>query len=111
MNEILIAAVKRKKKKKKKKRKKEYPIALEPCGRSGEQAKRLVCSKTFKYSLLQHGGDQVLVNWYYNYIKHRNLHIEIKGCSKTLSTDTGFPQGGVCSAKFWIIAFNEAIEI
>ena len=22
-----------------------------------------------------------------------------------------FPQGGVCSAKFWIIAFNEAIEI
>ena len=23
----------------------------------------------------------------------------------------GFPQGGVCSAKFWIIAFNEAIEI
>ena len=24
---------------------------------------------------------------------------------------TGFPQGGVCSAKFWIIAFNKAIEI
>ena len=23
----------------------------------------------------------------------------------------GFPQGGVCSAKFWIIAFNRAIEI
>ena len=22
-----------------------------------------------------------------------------------------FPQGGVCSAKFWIIAFNRAIEI
>ena len=23
----------------------------------------------------------------------------------------GFPQGGVCSAKFWIIAINKAIEI
>ena len=25
--------------------------------------------------------------------------------------DVGFPQGGVCSAKFWIIAFDPAIEI
>ena len=24
---------------------------------------------------------------------------------------TGFPQGGVCSAKFWIIAFDLAIKI
>ena len=62
-------------------------------------------------SLLHHDGDPSLVNWYYNYIKHRNLHISIKGCNKVLSTDTGFSQGGVCSAKFWIIAFNEAIEI
>ena len=23
----------------------------------------------------------------------------------------GFPQGGVCSAKFWIIAYNQAIKI
>ena len=23
----------------------------------------------------------------------------------------GFPQGGVCSAKFWLIAFNRAIEL
>ena len=23
----------------------------------------------------------------------------------------GFPQGGVCSAKFWIIAFDEAAKI
>ena len=64
-----------------------------------------------KVSLSEHGGEQKLVNWYHNYIKHRNLHIQIKGCNKVLSTDTGFPQGGVCSAKFWIIAFNEAIEI
>ena len=24
---------------------------------------------------------------------------------------TGFPQGGVCSAKFWIIAYNQALKI
>ena len=29
----------------------------------------------------------------------------------TITVGIGFPQGGVCSAKFWIIAFNEAIEI
>ena len=64
-----------------------------------------------RLSLVEHGGNKDMVNWYYNYIRHRNLHIQIKGCNKILSTDTGFPQGGVCSAKFWIIAFNEAIEI
>ena len=64
-----------------------------------------------KTSLIEHGGDEDLVDWYYHYITHRNLHVQIKGCKKILSTDTGSPQGGVCSAKFWIIAFNEAIEI
>ena len=64
-----------------------------------------------KASLIQHGGEHNMVQWYYNYIKHRNLHINVKGHKKQLSTDTRFPQGGVCSAKFWIIAFNEAIEI
>ena len=27
------------------------------------------------------------------------------------STSTGFPQGGVCSALFWVIAFDPAIKI
>ena len=58
-----------------------------------------------------HGGDPTVVKWYYNYITHRNLHIEVKGSEAKLSTNTGFPQGGVCSAKFWIVAFNEAIQI
>ena len=31
--------------------------------------------------------------------------------NKTMVTNTGFPQGGVCSASFWIVAFNPAIEI
>ena len=35
----------------------------------------------------------------------------INGITQAITTTTGFPQGGVCSAKFWIIAFNEAIEI
>ena len=52
-----------------------------------------------------------MVNWYYNFITHRNLHVEINGTSASKTVCIGFPQGGVCSAKFWIIAFNEAIEI
>ena len=28
-----------------------------------------------------------------------------------VTTNMGFPQGGVCSAKFWIIAFDEAARI
>ena len=67
--------------------------------------------KQVKEALMTHGGDPTLVKWYYNYITHRNLHIEVKGSQAKLSTSTGFPQGGVCSAKFWIVAFNEAIQI
>ena len=52
-----------------------------------------------------------MVNWYYNFITHRNLHVEINGTTASKTVSIGFPQGGVCSAKFWIIAFNEAIEI
>ena len=37
--------------------------------------------------------------------------MEINGETVKLSTEMGFPQGGVCSAKFWIIAFNDAIDI
>ena len=52
-----------------------------------------------------------MVNWYYNFITHRNLQLEINGTTVTKTVCIGFPQGGVCSVKFWIIAFNEAIEI
>ena len=67
--------------------------------------------KQVKKALLFHGGDPTLIKWYYNYITHRNLHIEVKGSQAKLSSNTGFPQGGVCSAKFGIVAFNEAIQI
>ena len=41
-----------------------------------------------------------MVDWYYRFITHRNMYIDINGHSS-----------GVCSAKFWIVAFNAAISI
>ena len=38
------------------------------------------------------------------YISHRDIQIEMHGEIKTFDTGLGFPQGGVCSAKFWLIA-------
>ena len=64
-----------------------------------------------KEKLLDHGGDAIMVNWYYNYITHRTINVEIQGIKVSLTMRLGFPQGGVCSAKFWIIAYNEAIKI
>ena len=62
-------------------------------------------------ALLDHGGDPDLVQWYYNYISHRDIEISLHGTEAAFSTGVGFPQGGVCSAKFWLIAFDFAIKI
>ena len=32
-----------------------------------------------KESLLKHGGDEIMVNWSYNCITHRNIYIIING--------------------------------
>ena len=64
-----------------------------------------------KSSLLRHGGDEDMVEWYFQYLARRELHFSLHGETLHLKTGLGFPQGGVCSAKFWIIAFNPAIEI
>ena len=61
--------------------------------------------------LLEHGGDPDMVEWYYSYLSKRYLEVELHGDVVSLTTSTGFPQGGVCSAKFWLIAFDEAIQI
>ena len=37
--------------------------------------------------------------------------MELHGDTLRLTTATGFPQGGVCSARFWLIAFDKAIRI
>ena len=39
------------------------------------------------------------------------MNFDIQGHKTTISNSMGFPQGGVASAKLWILAFNEAIEI
>ena len=39
------------------------------------------------------------------------MEFDIQGHKTTISNSMGFPPGGVASAKLWILAFNEAIEI
>ena len=62
-------------------------------------------------SLLKHGGDPDMVAWYFDYLTHRDLQFHLHGDYYDRSHGVGFPQGGVASAKFWLIAFNRAIEI
>ena len=52
-----------------------------------------------------------MVDWYYKCITHRNLYIEINGVKLVITTGVGFPQGGVCSTKFWVIAYDDAVII
>ena len=61
--------------------------------------------------LLDQGGDAAMVDWYIGYIVNRNLELDLCGQSRKMSTSMGFPQGGVCSALFWVIAFDPAIKI
>ena len=61
--------------------------------------------------LIKHEVDTDMAKWYYNYISHRNMYTKINGVTQAITTTTELSQGGVCSAKFWIIAFNEAIEL
>ena len=49
-----------------------------------------------------------MVKWYHSYISKRFLEIELHGDSVQLTTGTGFR---VCSARFWLIAFDKAIQI
>ena len=64
-----------------------------------------------RHSLLKHGGHPEMVQWYFNYITHRDIIVDMYGDIALFSTGIGFPQGGVCSAKFWLIAFDTAIQI
>ena len=53
-----------------------------------------ICPGLIKRKLLEHGGDPYMVNWYYNFITHRNLHVEINGTTESRAVCIGFPQGG-----------------
>ena len=62
-------------------------------------------------SLLEHDADAEFVAWYYSYLGNRLLQVDLHGERAELTTAVGFPQGGVCSARFWLIAFDKAIRI
>ena len=65
-----------------------------------------ICPDHVRRRLLEVGGDPELVMWYYEYMKDRRLNFEINGHKTRAKADRGFPQGGVCSALFWVIAFQ-----
>ena len=52
-----------------------------------------------------------MVNRYFNYLMHRDLHLSLHVGDHKISVGVGFPQGGVALAKFWLIAFDRAVEI
>ena len=55
-----------------------------------------------KNAILKHGCHPDMVDWYYELITHRNLITTYENFVLEVTTNMGFPQGGVCSAKFWI---------
>ena len=62
-------------------------------------------------SLSKFGADVDMADWYLSYLRQRNLFLTLGGVTVARSIGIGFPQGGVASAKFWLIAFNEAVDI
>ena len=62
-------------------------------------------------SLIKFGADRKMADWYHSYLVHRNLYFENSGVEISCTINIGFPQGGVASAKFWLIAFDEAVHI
>ena len=59
-----------------------------------------ITPEVIKEALLRHGGDSQLIQWYYNYLKHRNLTLTLQNETYSGSNALGFPQGGVVSADF-----------
>ena len=66
---------------------------------------------TIASQMLKRIENEDLVEWYYRYLTHRNIEFELQGVTCTRSNNMGFPQGGVASAKLWLVAFDKAIEI
>ena len=70
-----------------------------------------ISPKQIRRCLLNHRTPETLVEWYYNYITERNVLVELQGAKIRARVGIGFPQGGVASAKFWLVAFNMAVKI
>ena len=64
-----------------------------------------------KLCLEDHGADKHITKWYHNYLLHRNITFQYGQTTAERTNSVGFPQGGVCSAKFWSLAFDPAVRI
>ena len=62
-------------------------------------------------SLLAKGINEPAADWYLHYLSNRRLDITQGDAVYSNHLAKGFPQWDVLSAKFWTIAFNEAVEI
>jgi hypothetical protein len=62
-------------------------------------------------SLLAHNAPEEAVKWYNDYITNRHVSVTLQGQTRRIKSCVGFPQGGAASAKFWLIAFDQAIRI
>ena len=54
-----------------------------------------ICPGLIKRKLLEHGGDTNMVNWYYKFITHRNLHVEINETTVSKTVWMGLKVGFV----------------
>ena len=70
-----------------------------------------ITPECIEQGLRRHKVDENVTKWYLSYIRERIVEIENSGDKVRKKTGIGFPQGGVCSASFWILAFNPAINI
>ena len=52
-----------------------------------------------------------MVGWYDDYLLHQNMTYYHGQHNTSHITGMGFPQGGVCSATFWSLAFDEAVRV
>jgi hypothetical protein len=64
-----------------------------------------------KNQLIKFGAEDFVAEWYFNYISTRKIAIKLQKEIVEKEISVGFPQGGVASAKFWLIAFDEAVKI
>ena len=62
-------------------------------------------------ALIKFGADVRLAGWYRDYLLHRNLFFTLEGVTICVLIGVGFPQGGVVSVKFWLLAFDGAVQI
>ena len=62
-------------------------------------------------SLLKFGAQRDMADWYLGYLKQRNVFFTLGNVTVARSVGIEFPQGGVASAKFWLMAFDGAVKI